>query len=116
MATVTSLSEDQVVTSREQVQQANFAAKRTRSLAIAVLFGLTFIGLLFAGNWAIALGAFFLSLIGISNYFEANGHLHSIQSRQIHHKRLARDFSKLEPEGPAGGESRDPGGVPSPAP
>jgi len=116
MATVPDLSEEQVVASREQAQQAKFASRRTKTLALGVFFGLACVLLLIFGFWTFAICAMFVSLIGVSNYFAANGHLHRLQKREKHHKRLARDFSKLERDGPSGRGSLDsnPSGVPTP--
>jgi hypothetical protein len=111
MANVPDLSEEQVVAFREQAQQAKFSSRRTKSVALAVFFGLACAPLLVFGFWTFAICALFVSLIGVSNYFAANGHLHRLQKRAQHHKRLARDFSKLEPDGPAGRGSRDPNRV-----
>lgn len=116
MANVSDSSEEQVVASRDQAQQAKFASRRTKSLALAVVFGLACVPLLMFGFWTFAICSLFVSLIGVSNYFAANGHLHRLQKREKHHKRLARDFSKLEPDSPSGRGSRDPNpsGVPTP--
>jgi hypothetical protein len=117
MATVPESSEEQVVISRERAQQAKFASRRKKSLALAALSGLLCLALLAFGLWVFAICALFISLIGVSNYFAANGHLHYLQKREKHRKRLARDFSKLEPDVPRGRGSRDtnPSGVPTPA-
>ncbi len=116
MATVPQSSEERAVASREQAQQAKFASRRTKSLALTAFFGLLCVALLAFGLSIFAICALFISLIGVSNYFAANGHLHRLQKREKHRKRLARDFSKLEPDDPTGRTSHDPkpSGVPTP--
>lgn len=113
MADVSNLAEQQAVAFREQSQQLKFAWRRTKSLAIAVVFGMACVALVLFGFWNFAICSLFISLIGVSNYFAANGHLHRLQKRGKHHKRLAREFSKL---GPAGRGPRDPNpsNVPTP--
>ena len=116
MATAPEQSEEQVVASRERAQQAKFSSRRTKSIGLAVVFGIACVPLLIFGFWTFAICALFVALIGVSNYFAANGHLHRLQKRAQHHKRLARDFSKLDPGGPAGRGSREPNpsGLPTP--
>ncbi len=115
MATVPRPTEEQAVASRERAQQEKFASKRTKSLVLTASFSLLFVALLVLGFWTFAICALFISLIGLSNYFAANGHLHRVQHRARLHRRLARDFSKLEPDDPAHSGSRDPNpsGIPT---
>ena len=108
MATATKDSETQLVAKRNQTLQARFTSRRTKSLTLAVFFAITCILLMIFGVWAFALCSLFVSFIYVSNYFAANGHLHRVQKRGKHHKKLARDFSKLDPDEPADHGSSDP--------
>ncbi len=116
MATTAKASEEQLVAERNQTLQARFTSRRTKSLALAVFFAIVFVLLTIFGVWTFAVCSFFVSCICVSNYFAANGHLHRVQKREKHHKKLTRDFSKLEPDRPADHESSDPSpsGVPTP--
>lgn len=115
MAAVPQSAEEQAVASRERAQQERFTSKRTKSLVLATFFVILFVALLAFGFWTFAICALFISLIGISNYFAANGHLHHLQKRARHHRRLARDFSKLRSDDPTHRGSRDPNpsGIPT---
>lgn len=113
MADVSDLSEAEVVALREQTQQAKFSSERTKSIVLAVFFGLACMALFVFGFWTFSLCALFVSLIGVSNYFAANGHLHHLQRRAKHRKKLARDFSKLKPD-VRGSRDPNPSGVPTP--
>ena len=116
MAAVPQSSEVQAVASRECAQREKFTSKRTRSLALTAIFALLCPPLLVMGYWTFSICALFVSLIGLSNYFAANGHLHRLQKREIHRRRLARNFSKLEPGDPTGRSLHDPNpsGLPYP--
>jgi hypothetical protein len=97
MSDVPRLLEAQVVASREQAQQDRFASRRKKSIALALISFLACVTLLIFGFWTSAICALFVSLIGVSNYFAANGHLHRLRKRARHRTRLARDFSKIQP-------------------
>lgn len=116
MATVPQSSEAQAVASREYALRKKFTSKRTRSLALTAIFALLCPPLLVMGYWTFSICAVFISLIGLSNYFAANGHLHRLQKREMHRRQLAWNFSKLEPGNPTGRSSHDPdqNGLPTP--
>lgn len=108
-------TELEAVASRDHAQQARFNSKRSNSVALAAFGVVLAIVLLAIGLWVFAVSALFLALIGLSNYFAANGHLHHLQKRERYHRRLARDFSKLRPDGPShrGSLEPNPSGQPS---
>jgi len=116
MATTPRASEEQLVAERNQVLQARFTSRRAKSLALTLFFAVACVLLMLLGTWTFAVCSLFISLISLSNYFAANGHLHRVQKREEHHKKLARDFSKLGPDRPAdhGSPDPDPSGIPTP--
>jgi len=100
MATVAKASEEELVAKRNRALQAKFTSRRTRSLALAAFFAVAWVPLMIFGMWVFAVCSLFASLICVSNYFAANGHLHCVQKREKQQKKLVRDFSKLEPDRP----------------
>ncbi len=108
MATALKATEEQLVAKRNQDLQFKFSSRRTNSLAMAVFFAIVCILLVVFGLWTFAVCSLFVSFICVSHYFAANGHLHRIQKREKHHKKLARDFSRLEPDRPVDHGSPDP--------
>jgi len=115
MAAVPSSAEEQAVASREHAQWEKFTSKRTKSLVLTVCFAMLFVGLLVGGLWTFAVCALFVSLTGLSNCYAAHGHLQHLQERARHHRRLARDFSKLQPDDPTqrGALDPNPSGMPT---
>ena len=115
MATAPKASEEQVIAQRNRALQAKLRSRRTKSLALAVFFAVACVLLTTFGWWTFAICSLFVSLIGLSNYFAANSHLHHVQKRGKHQKRFVRDFSRLKPDGPADQGSADssPSGVPT---
>lgn len=116
MATAAEASEEQLVAARNEQLRAKFTSRRTKSLALTVVFAIACVLLMIFGLWAFAVCSLFVSLICVSNYFAANGHLHRIQKRERHHKKLIRDFSKLEPDRPAAADLGSPDPSESPIP
>ena len=116
MAATPKASEEQLVAERNRALQAKFTSRRTKSLGLAVFFAIACVLLMIFGVWTFAVCSLFVSLICVSNYFAANGHLHRVQKREKHHKKLARDFSKLDPDRPAdhGSPDPNPSGIPTP--
>ena len=93
---------------RNKAIQKRFLYRRTYSIITAAVFGVVSLALTIVGMWVFAVCAIFISLIGISNYLAANGHLHRVQKRGNIHQTLIRDFSKLDPDAPSGVRPVDP--------
>jgi Flp pilus assembly protein TadB len=95
---ITKTTEERLAAERNDQSAKGLTAKRTRYLALAVALLLLSGGIASVGLWMIALISFVLGLIFLSQYFDANGHLHEVQRRST--KTLVRDFSVLRrPEG-----------------
>jgi Flp pilus assembly protein TadB len=93
MSTDKTIEEELAVLQNKNLQDS-LIAERTRYIALTVVFVLLAIGIVFTGFWMVALASFVLGLIFLSQYFDANGHLHEVQRRST--KSLVRDFSVLQ--------------------
>lgn len=86
-------TEEDFAKERNQQLKNGLFAKRTRCIWLAILL----IGLAGSvastGFWLVALALFVLGLIFLSQYFDANGHLHEVERRST--RTLVRDFSVL---------------------
>ena len=95
---IASKTEENLAKERNQQLEDSLIAKRTRFIWLAVLLILLAGGITFTGFWMIALALFILGLIFLSQYFDANGHLHEVQRRST--RTLVPDFSVLRrPDG-----------------
>lgn len=93
MAPDKSIEEELAVQQNKNLQDT-LIAKRTRYVTLTVVFVLLAIGIAFTEFWMIALTSLVLGLLFLSQYFDANGHLHEVQRRST--KSLVRDFSVLQ--------------------
>ena len=89
-------NEKELAIEQNKKQQGRLIASRTWNMSLSVLFLLLFGVIAYTGFWMIALIALILGLIFLSQYFDANGHLHEVQRRST--KTLVRDFSVLKRE------------------
>lgn len=96
MAFAEKISEQQHVDRRNQAMQSKFASRRTRSIIAAIAAAIIAVVFFCFARWTLSVSALFVSVIALSTYFTANGHMHYIQKRGKTHRRLSRDFSKLD--------------------
>ncbi|MCG8450721.1 MAG: hypothetical protein MI725_14220 [Pirellulales bacterium] len=89
-------NEKELAIEQNKKQQGRLIASRTWNMSLSVLFLLLFGAIAYTGFWMFALIALILGLIFLSQYFDANGHLHEVQRRST--KTLVRDFSVLKRE------------------
>lgn len=89
------MSEEQLATEQSTTLQSQLIASRRKYLWLGVVFAVASVGIAFSGFWMIALCSLMLTAIFISQYFDANSHLHEVQRRST--KNLIPDFSKFGP-------------------
>ena len=85
-----------LIKKRNQELKDNLTAKRIWYISLAVLSILLSAVIALTGFWMVALAAFVLGMIFLSQYFDANGHLHEVRLRST--RTLVPDFSVLHPK------------------
>lgn len=91
-------TEEDLAKKRNRELKDSLIAKRTWYISLAGLSVLLSGGIALTEFWMVALAAFVLGMIFLSQYFDANGHLHEVQRRST--RTLVPDFSVLRrPDG-----------------
>lgn len=86
-------TEERLAKERNKKLEESLITKRKRYISLAVLLGLLSAVIALTGLWMMALISIVVGLIFLSQYFDANGHLHEVQRRST--KTLVPDFSVL---------------------
>lgn len=89
-------TEEDLAKKRNRELKDSLIAKRTWYISLAGLSVLLSGGIALTEFWMVALAAFVLGMIFLSQYFDANGHLHEVRLRST--RTLVRDFSVLRSE------------------
>jgi hypothetical protein len=85
--------EEKLAAEQNKKLQDSLVTRRACYVLLAALFILLSVGIGFTRFWMIALSSLVLGLICLSQYLDANGHLHEVRRRST--KTLVRDFSVL---------------------
>ena len=75
--------------------EESLTLSRTRYIALTGLLIVAACGIAVTGFWTVALIAFVLGMISLSQFFDANGNLQEVRRRST--RTLVRDFSVLRP-------------------